>query len=207
MIKTYNGLVHLNGNLLTAIDFETTGLIPGYHEIIQIGVVPLNADLRPNPELRPFYHNMAPKFPERSQAGAGQVHGLDLSDLMIHAPSSERVADLLVDWWERLDLPENKTIVPLGFNWEFETGHGRAWLGYELFNQLFHGHARDGMRLAIALNDRSSFAGEPVPFARVGLKALCKHFGVNNENPHDALSDAYAEAAVYRALLLHGLFE
>jgi DNA polymerase III epsilon subunit-like protein len=206
-MKTYNSLVHLNGNLMAAIDFETTGLEGGYHEIIQIGIVPLNADLRPNTDLRPFYHNLAPKFPERSQAGAGQVHGLNLENLMLHSPSSERVADLLVDWWHSLDLPEGKTLVPLGFNWEFETSHGKAWLGDALFNQLFHGHARDGMRLAISLNDRAAFAGEPVPFARVGLRGLCKYFGVTNENPHDALSDAFTEAEVYRSLLHHGLFE
>ncbi len=205
-MRTYNSLVHLNGNLMAAIDFETTGLEPGYHEIIQIGIVPLNSDFRPNTELRPFYHNLAPKHPERSQAGAGQVHGLNLEDLILHSPSAERVADLLVDWWHGLDLPEGKTLVPLGFNWEFESGHGRHWLGYDLFNQLFHGHARDGMRLAISLNDRAAFAGETIPFSRVGLKGLCKYFGVINENPHDALSDAFAEAAVYRALLHHGLF-
>lgn len=206
-MKTYNSLVHLNGNLMVAIDFETTGLEPGFHEIIQIGIVPLNSDFCPNTELRPFYHNLAPKYPERQQAGAGQVHKLNLEDLILHSPSSERVADLLVDWWHSLDLPENKTLVPLGFNWEFEVGHGRHWLGYDLFNMLFHGHARDGMRLAISLNDRAAFAGEPIPFPYVGLKALCKYFGIINENPHDALSDALSEAKVYRALLHHGLFE
>ncbi len=205
-MKTYSSLVHLNGNLMAAIDFETTGLKPGYAEIIQIGIVPLNSDFCPSTELRPFYHDLAPKHPEHSQPGAGQVHGLNLEDLMLHALSSERVADLLVDWWHSLDLPEGKTLVPLGFNWEFETGHGRHWLGYELFNQLFHGHARDGMRLAISLNDRAAFAGEPVPFTSVGLKGLCKYFGIVNENPHDALSDAFTEAKVYRALLHHGLF-
>ena len=205
-MKTYNGFVHLNGNLMVAIDFETTGLRAGYHEILQIAVVPLNADLRPNPDLRPFYHNIAPKHPERSEPGAGQVHKLNLEDLMLHAPSSEKVADLLVEWWERLDLPVGKTLVPLAHNWAFEASHGKAWLGDDLFGQLFHGHARDGMLFATSLNDRSSFAGEAALFSRVGLNSLCKHFGIVNENPHDALSDALAEAEVYRALLLHELF-
>jgi len=202
----HNGLVHLNGNLMVSIDYETTGLRAGYHEIIQIGIVPLNADLRPNRELRPFYHNIAPKYPERQEKGAGDVHGLDLNELMLHAPTSERVADLLVDWWERLDLPVNRTLAPLAHNWAFEAAHGKSWLGDDLFNMLFHSHARDGMLLAISMNDRAAFAAEKIPYPYVGLNALCKQFDIVNENPHDALSDAYAEAEVYRALLLREMF-
>lgn len=206
-MKTYNGLVHLNGNLMVSMDFETTGLEAGYHEIVQIGIVPLNADLQPSKEIRPFYHNLAPKHAERASGIAGRVHGLDLADLMLNALSSERVADLLVDWCEALELPRDKILMPLGFNWEFEASHGKAWLGQELFNQIFHGHARDGMRLAISMNDRASFAGETIPFQYVSLKSICKYFGIVNETPHDALSDALTEAKAYRALLHHGLFE
>lgn len=206
-MKTYNGLVHLNGKLMAAIDFETTGLVAGWNEIIQIAVLPLDANLQPNPDLRPFYHNISPKFPERQgEGGAGNVHGLNLNDLMLNAPSSEKVADLLVDWWERLDLPATKCLVPLAHNWAFESSFGKAWLGDDLFNQIFHSHARDGMLLAGSMNDRAAFAGEPVPFPRVGLLALCKQLGVVNENPHDALSDSIAEAKVYRGLLHYELF-
>lgn len=202
----HSGMVHFNGNVMGAMDYETTGLIAGYHEIIQVGIVILDADLKPNPDIRPFYHNIAPLYPERQQKGAGDVHGLNLDWLMQNAPSSERVADLLVDWWERLELPMNRSIIPLSHQFEFEASFGKAWLGHELFNQLFYWQARDGLREATAMNDRAAFAGEPVPFPRVGLNALCKQFKIVNENPHDALSDSYAEAQVYRALLLHELF-
>ena len=32
----------LHGNRLAAVDLETTGTTPGYHEIVQIAVVPWN---------------------------------------------------------------------------------------------------------------------------------------------------------------------
>ena len=205
-MKTYNSLVHLNGNLLAAIDIETTGSQPGYHEIIQVAVVPLNADLRPNPELRPFYHNIAPEYPERAEKEASVIHGLDLAELVLNSPSSGRVADLLLEWFEALDLPVDKRLAPLAHNWAFEVGFGKAWLGDEMFNHIFHFHPRDGMIFALSLKDRAAFAGEPDPFGYIGLGALCKKFGIVNENPHDALCDAVAEAEVYRALLLHELF-
>ncbi len=201
MMRTYNGMVHLNGNLMAVVDFETTGKDPGYHEIIQIAVVPLDADLQPTKELRPFYHNIAPEHPERADHGAKLINRLNLDDLILNAPSSQKVADLLIEWWDRLELPMTRNLVPLAHNWPFEAGFGRAWLGYDLFNQLFHGHARDSMEYALNLNDRAAFAGLPIPFKKVGLGPLCAQFKIDNETPHDALSDCLAEAKVYRALL------
>ena len=200
MVKTYSGLVHLNGSLLASIDLETTGLQAGYHEPIQIAIVPLNSDVRPLEGVRPFYTTIRPEHPER-QDGAGYVHGLKMEDLILHAPSSGKVQDLLVEWWEKLDLPLGKTLVPLAHNWAFEAGFLRAWLGVELTQALFFGHARDAMLYALALNDKAAFMGLPVPFNRVGLGSLCNHFKIHNPSPHDALCDAIAEAECYRAML------
>jgi DNA polymerase III epsilon subunit-like protein len=57
------------------------------------------------------------------------------------------------------------------------------------------------MLYAIGLNDKAAFAGEPVPFPRVGLGAMSAKLGIVNTNPHDALADCLAEAKVYHALL------
>jgi DNA polymerase III epsilon subunit-like protein len=201
MTKTYSGLVNLNGNMMAAIDYETTGKRPGYHEIIQIGIVPLNSDLRPITDIRPFYTTVKPEHPGRQEKGAGYVHGLDINELVLHAPEPGRVKDLLVEWFNRLELPFGKKLTPLAQNWPFECGFTKAWLGVELTDELFHSHARDSMQLALNLNDRAAFAGAQIPFARVGLTSLCRKLGITNDRPHDALHDAFAEAEVYRALL------
>src|SRR3972149_11244301 len=116
MAKTYSSLVHLNGNLLASVGLETTGLQAGYHEPIQIAIVPLNSDIKPL-DVRPFYTTIRPNYPERQQTNAGYVHGLKLEDLVLHAPDAGRVQDLMVEWWEKLDLPVGKTLVPLAHNW------------------------------------------------------------------------------------------
>jgi DNA polymerase III epsilon subunit-like protein len=67
-------------------------------------------------------------------------------------------------------------------------------------------HARDAFLLALSMNDRAAFAGQKLPFNKVGLASLCNRFHVTNENPHDALSDALAEAEVYRAMITMDLF-
>ncbi len=195
------GFVHLHGNILAAVDIETTGRDPMRHEIIQIGIQPLDSHCEPLTDVSPFYFNIKPEYPERAEPSATRVHGLDLDDLILHAPDKWQVADYLDEWWGNLGLPHRKTLVPLAQNWQYEACFLKAWLGMDSFDQFFYWAARDTMLTAIYLNDVAYMKGRKLPFPRVGLAALCDKFGVINENPHDALADARAEAAVYRHLL------
>ena len=114
--------------------------------------------------------------------------------------------DLLLEWWQKLDLPVGKCLVPLAHNWSFESSFLKAWLGIDLACEIFHSHARDAMTYALSINDQAAFAGQNPPFKFVGLKSLCRFFKVNNTRPHDALADCIAEAEVYRAMLTTKLF-
>lgn len=201
MTKIYSSMPHTNGNVIAAVDFETTGSIPGYHEPIQIAIVPLNSDLRPIPGIIPFYHEIQPLFPERADPMATRVHGLDLDRLVKEAAEPGVVEELLIEWWNRLELPFERRLIPLAQNWPFELSFFRAWLGTSLTDQLFSPLARDSMTYANSLNDKCFFRGQKVMFPYVKLEALCEHFGVVNTRPHDALADAIAEAEVYRCLL------
>ncbi len=201
MSKVYLGMKHLYGNILAAVDVETSGRRPGHHEIIQIAILPLDNDIRPLARVRPFYTTVRPQFPEREDPQSTKVHGIKFSDLVLHAPDQGRVQDMLIEWWKSIDLPVGKCLVPLAHNWSFESGFLKAWLGVDLAHEIFHSHARDAMTYALSLNDRAAFRGEKPPFSYVGLTALCKHFKVHNDQPHDALADCLAEAEVYRAML------
>lgn len=200
MTKLYSGFPHLNGHLLCAVDLETTGTKPGYHEIVQIAIVPLNSDIEPM-DVRPFYINLQPLFPQRSESQAMSANGLSLDNLCKHGVHPDRVIDLLIDYVEGLDLPYQRKITPLAHNWPFEHSFLTAWLGTSLRDAMFHYHARDAMTYALSLNDRAFRRAEAAPFSSVGLSSLCNHFGIKNENPHDALNDCLAEAEVYKNLL------
>lgn len=200
-MQTYPGMLHLNGNLLVSVDLETTGRRPGYHEIIQIACVPLDSDLKPAKGLSPFYTEIKPNFPERVEPQAQFKHNIPMERLLTDAPDQDKVKDLFVEWFERLDLPMKKSLVPLAHNWAFESSWMKEWLGITLFDEIWFSHARDGMLLAIAINDKAAMRGEALPFNRVGLGSLCRKFNIVNISAHDALADALAEAEVYRALL------
>lgn len=201
MPKIHSTMPHLNGNIMAAVDFETTGVKAGWHEPIQIAIVPLNADLRPMDGIRPFYTNIRPEHPERQDPEASRVHQIDMDQLLLYGLERGRVETLLIEWWESLGLPFERKLVPLAHNWPFEHSFFRAWLGHDLTNRIWHGHARDAMEYAVSLNDKAFMRGAKVPFGHVGLGDLCKHFGVINPKAHDALHDCLAEAEVYRNLL------
>jgi len=202
MSKIYPGMTHLTGSLLAAIDFETTGRRPGYHEIIQIAILPLDHELQVNTDVPTFYLNIRPDYPERCEKGAFYVHGIDLDMLQLHAPSQDRAIDLLCDWFNQLDLPQNRVVVPLAHNWAFESAFLKGWLGPALVDQMFHSHGRDSMTMAAAINDKAFFKGEKLIFPKLGLVPLCAQLGIPYENAHDALADCQATAELYRRLLL-----
>jgi DNA polymerase III epsilon subunit-like protein len=196
---------HLHGNMLASVDVETTGVVPGYHEIVQIAVVPLDGKLHPIEEVAPFYTNIRPACPDRIDEGSWRIHGLSLNGLMDSAPSQATAADLLLEWFEALKLPMGRKLVPLAHNWTFEHGFLKAWLGQKVLDQLFHYHPRDAMVCALAINDKMAYAGLAPPFTSVSLSNLCRTFKVENPRPHDALHDALAEAKVCRAMLTTNL--
>ncbi len=108
---------HLKNNIIAAIDLETTGVKPGYSEIIQLAIVPLDDNLKP--KGTPFYTNIRPEFPERIELEALLINGLSVEELE-SAPSKERVADMMLEWFETLHLPIGGRLIPLAHNLSFE---------------------------------------------------------------------------------------
>lgn len=188
-----------HGNKPVGIDFETTGLQSGYHEIIQIGIPALTSDLRPDPDHAPFYEHIRPEYPERQSKEVAEIHGIDMEWLMDTAEPASVVAEWLTEWFRSLELPEGKRLVPIAHNWAFESAHLDAWLGAAHKETIFHYHARDTMSVCGYLKDRN-VAHLADNDASLSLSPLCKYFGIENDRPHDALSDAYACAELYRQL-------
>lgn len=200
-MRVYSSLISIQPNIMAAVDVETTGRMSGYHEIIQIAVQPLDSNMDLNETISPFYMQIAPNYPERAEKEATSIHGLNLQELHDTAISQERAIDMFYEWFDALELPFKKSIVPLAHNWAFEAGFLKAWLGLEGFDQCFHPHPRDSMQLGIAINDRCAFRAEGTLFKSVGLPAMCRQLGIPVINSHDALADAIAEAKLYRALM------
>jgi len=189
-------LVSWKGHALCAVDVETSGTLPGYHEIVQIACVPLNQHMEPHPELRHFYMDIKPDFPERMNPEAVKKHGLTV-DYLDQCVSQDRAVDLFIEWFESLGLLFGKRLLPLAHNWAFERGFLMYWLGLEGFDSMWQGTGRDTMTAAGFINDLYVWHGRKHPFNYVNLKAICDRFDIHLDKAHDALADCLATAKLY----------
>lgn len=191
-------MIHFNRNLLTVVDFETTGRDCAFHDVVQVSVMPVDDNLVPYG--RPFYQNVRPVHPARAQDEAMRVHGIPMDELML-CPEKSMVADAFVEWFRGLDLPVGKRLIPLTHNSPFDVPFFQQFLGVDLYYEHFTRRGRDTMYMALGINDHFAYRGLALPFNECGLKPLCKHFGIDISGHHDALADCIATVKVYEELL------
>jgi DNA polymerase III epsilon subunit-like protein len=198
------GLTHLNNHLLCAIDCETTGTQAGHHDLIQICVLPLDSDIRPVKDVRPFYMDIQPKRPENIDPEVMRKSRSKICHSSIHGVEAWAAYDLFEEWKKEITqagiLPLDKRIVPLAHNWPFDRDFIIDWMGWMSFDHHFDGRFRDTMVAASFANDRSDFHCEHLPYPKVELKYLTSLLHVDHENAHDALQDCLATAELYRRL-------
>lgn len=190
-----------NGNLVCAVDVETTGLKVGIHDIWEMCVLPLDLNYKPNKAYKPWNHRYRIKRPENVEDGALRLTGMAKADLMVTGIDPWKAADDFEVWFDKLSLKPGKKIIPLASNWPFDREFIKEWLGQSTFDYVFHGHYRDTQPIASFIQDRADHQREAFPFGRIGLASLCEKLGIDNGGPHRALYDCMASAEVYAALL------
>jgi DNA polymerase III epsilon subunit-like protein len=197
-------MITLNGNVLCAIDVETTGLVAGFHEITQVCFLPLDNDLEPRKDIVPFDLLLRIDYEERIDWDALKVTKTNFMKHQQRAMDKYRAADLFEEWVDKLNLPLYKRISPLAHNWPFDKAFIQDWLQPTAFGTHIDGRFRDSMATAIAINDIYDRVNEPTPFAKVNLSWLAKTLKIEHHQAHSALGDCITTAKVYKQLLLKG---
>jgi DNA polymerase III epsilon subunit-like protein len=203
MTKTYDGFAtHFNGNIFCCVDTETTGLRPGYHDIIQICVLPINKMAMPNKEMPYFHCLIKPKRPENVDSEAGKVNRNKLAEAINFGLEPETAEERLREWFQNIGLPQRKGIVPLGHNHCFDREMIMDWLGGPLsYQEFFRSDYRDTMQMALLCNDWAAWHGMNCPFPKVGLSFIAGRLGIEQNNAHDAIGDCLTTIEVYRRLM------
>lgn len=185
--------------MIVAMDIETTGLEAGHHDVIEIAMVPLGWDLKPDQNYQPFQSIVKPLYPDRADPKALKINKIDFVRLQAEAPTRETVTVAMEDWIQKLNTPYGN-IEPLAHNWMFERSFMIEFLGFNTFNHLFHYHFRDSMVAAQFINDRAILKGFNKPYQSVSLQRLASQLQIPVSRGHRALEDAVLCAEVYRQL-------
>ena len=192
---------HLNGDIIAVIDCETTGLKPGYHDLIQVCILPLDSELNPSKKIMPFYQHIKATRPENVDPSALEVNKIDFFKLQQTAFDAMRVADLFDAWFQKLNLPLNKKIQPLAQNWPFDRPFLIDWLGSAAFESYFDRRYRDTMPVALYYNDVADLFNEPYPFPKCSLKYLASTLKIDYTGAHDSMQDCLITAQAYKKML------
>jgi DNA polymerase III epsilon subunit-like protein len=196
--------VHFNHNLVCVMDSETTGLDPRIHDMWQFCCIALDSTFQPLRDVIPFEVLIKPRRPENYDRTNQFLDHKGIAKAMLEGFDAFQVIDMFEKWFERLGLLPGKKIIPLGQNYGFDKGFLIDLLGVNHYDHFFDYHHRDTMSAALFMNDRADVTNTPYPYPHVSLKKLCQSLKVDNQRPHDALSDCLATAECYRKMVLRG---
>ena len=102
--------------LLAHIDVETTGLLPGFHEMIDIGLV--YTDLE-GEIVDSLFLRIQPQFPERLSEGAYNVNAFDPEKWKeLGALSHVAAVDSIIAFHHK--IPENSHVMLVAYNSHFD---------------------------------------------------------------------------------------
>jgi len=178
--------------LLAHIDVETTGLVPGYHEMIDIGIAmtDLEGEL-----IDTLFLRIQPDYPERLSPGAYEVNAFNVKKWQeLGALSSKAAVDSIVAFHHR--VAAGRTVLFVAYNSHFDSAFldhlfrkaNRTW------RELYYYFVLDipSMAWGLGLRDLTS-------------DQLMARYNIQDE-PHTAelhtgITGALVNVRIYRALL------
>jgi len=178
--------------LLAFVDVETTGLIPGFHEMIDVGVVMTELD---GTEVGELFVRIQPTYPERTEDGARAVNAFDEQRWReLGALSGKAATARLVEFTS--EIAADRRVLMVAFNSHFDTAfldhlfrsQNRSW------REIYHYFVLDLPSMAWSRGIRG-LTGTSVSTV----------LGVDDEphvaDLHTGITGARLNARIYRALM------
>ena len=178
--------------LLAHIDVETTGLLPGYHEVIDIGLVmtDLGGEI-----LDSLFLRIHPQYPDRLSEGAFNVNAFDPEKWKeLEALSIANAVDSIIAFHKK--VAGNKSVLLVAYNCQFDSAFldhlfraaGKTW------RELYHYFVLDIPSMAWGLG-----------FSDLSSQKLMKLYNIPDE-PHIAefhtgITGAMVNVRIYQGFL------
>lgn len=178
------------------IDVETTGLIPGYHEMVDVGIV--MADLE-GKKIDTFFRRIMPEHPGRASNEALECNGFSVERWReSDAVPPEQAVGQIIDFYNQ--IVEDKNIIMFAYNVTFD---------HAFLDHLFRDANKDFRELHDYALDLPSMAWG-LGFHDLHQSKMVDRLGVEDEPraskgakpwEHTGLTGAELNLRIYRALL------
>lgn len=178
--------------LLAHIDVETTGLIPGYHEMIDIGLVITDVQ---GTVLDSLFLLIQPDHPERLQPGAYAVNAFDAEIWkQRNALSKKEAVNRLIAFHKK--VCDDKQVLMVAYNSHFDA----AFLDH-LFRDS--GHSWREMYYYFVLDIPSMLWG--LGYTELGADRFMEYYKIEDEphiaEYHTGITGAMVNVRIYRVLM------
>lgn len=178
--------------LLAHIDVETTGLLPGYHEMIDVGIVMTDLDGK---VIDSLFLRIQPNHPEKLSPGAFAVNAYDPDKwIQLGALSTDVAVDSIIAFHKA--VASGRDVLLVAYNCQFDTAFldhlfrsvGKTW------RELYFYYVLDIPSMAWGLG-----------FRDLTSQKLMQQYNITDE-PHTAelhtgITGAMKNVRVYQALL------
>ena len=174
---------------LCFVDTETSGLVPGRHEVIEIAAI--LTDIQ-NQEISRIEHKIKMNHPDRAEAKALEINHYDPQVWMTEAVPFR----VFQDWLDRL-VPYGHVAIPVGHHVSFD----RAMIDegyykpYGKFCPLAY-HFVDTMGFATALRTAGVILSDDDR-----LENVCRALGISTGEAHRAMNDCEASRKIFEYTL------
>lgn len=176
--SVFFGMQHLNNNLICAMGYDTTAADPDIGELIEFACVPIDHRLQIHSKLTLFNMKLRPESLATIDWRHCRATIPEVSAMAHSAFDRDKVADFFWQWFEQMDLPRGKRIIPLGYKYPILRTWLIQWLGWERYHEIFSEDYRDLLVAAHLINDRADMRAQPLTFAKQDLKWLGKQMNV-----------------------------
>jgi DNA polymerase III subunit alpha, Gram-positive type len=181
--------MQMNKYIPVSIDTETTGLIPGKHEIVQLAIIPYDVNFRP---IGRFVSYIKPMRPWTAQSEALAINNLDLKGLE-EQPTPSQVRESVLNW--KSDIFGECIFTPLGHNYaSFDSYFLKHFFDFPIYEKHFDYKCEDSCILARVLVRKGCLE-------KASLDYLATFFKIERNHKHDAYDDALVTIKVYQKLL------
>lgn len=177
--------------LMAHLDVETTGLVPGYHEMIDAGWVITDLDGK---VVDTLFIRIQPEHPERLSPGAARVNGFDAAKWkQMGALTTRQAVDTIIAFNKR--AAGDRHVLLATFNSQFDTAFLDALMRSEghSWRELFHYFVLDIPSMAWSLGYRDLTGS-----------ALARKLNLPDEprvaEEHTGITGAMLNVRIYRAL-------